>query len=235
MALLLAAIVCRLLGIRQSAQPKGLSPWWLLAIYAFGEILFGIAMLAQYKDHDYYFLDSFFLPMLLLMALLLGMLPNTTRQWSRWLSAAAVAALVVPMTLQACRMQDERRKEGTEALATAVNYKSANRLLESAGYGSADTRLLALFAYPQNTPFCMMDRQGYVVMWNDTAVVNHALTFPYDIIVVEDDVYRRDFDEAGYILGRLQRIVGNDTLSLCRLADSTLHTTADHFFSPIDQ
>ena len=234
-ALLLAAIVCRLLGIRQSAQPKGLSPWWLLAIYAFGEILFGIAMLAQYKDHDYYFLDSFFLPMLLLMALLLGMLPNTTRQWSRWLSAAAVAALVVPMTLQACRMQDERRKEGTEALATAVNYKSANRLLESAGYGSADTRLLALFAYPQNTPFCMMDRQGYVVMWNDTAVVNHALTFPYDIIVVEDDVYRRDFDEAGYILGRLQRIGGNDTLSLCRLADSTLHTTADHFFSPIDQ
>jgi len=203
----------------------------LLVIWLFGELLFAFVMLRQFSDHDYYFLDSFFLPLVLLLAGLLTLVPvPDKRQWSRALTVI-VLLLVVYMTVQACDMQQMRRREGVEALQTAVRYKQANQMLDEAGLGSRQLRFLTMFAYPQNTPFDMMDREGYAVMWNDTAVVCHALTFDYDYILIEDEVYRRKFDAAAYILPRLQRLAGNGEISVCILADSVLHADANHFFS----
>ena len=221
---------------QQSTNTPTLSFWWLLAIWFFGEILFAIALLRQFHDHDYYFLDSFFLPLVFLLAGLLSLLPNPKTRWPKIAGLAVLLALTVAMTAEACRMQQMRRnpyeegENGTEALNTAVRFKHANTMLDEAGYGSTNLRFLALFAYPQNTPFCMMNRQGYSVMWNDTAIVNHALTFDYDYILIEDEVYRREFDSAQYILPYLNRLAGNGELSLCSLSDTVLHTTADHFF-----
>ena len=209
---------------------KPLSLWWLLAIWMFGELLFAAAMSLQYNDHDYYFLDSFFLPIVLTLAGLLQILPNPTRRWGGVTALICTLLLTGLMTAEACRMQRERRLEGVETLETAVRYKQANRFLDSAGFGSRDLRFLTLFSYPQNLPFTMMDREGYAVMWTDTNVVNHALTFDYDYIIVEDEVYRREFEAAKFILPKLQRIAGNGELSLCTLSDSTLHPTAEHFF-----
>lgn len=228
-ALAVAVVVCRITRLKRGLPTKGLSQWWLLAIWLFGELLFAAAMFKQYKDHDYYFLDSFFLPLVFLMALLVAELPNPKGRLANIASSTVLVILLAAMGWQCAFMQEERRKEGAEALQTAVNYKSANRLLNAAGVG-ADTRLLALFAYPQNTPFCMMDREGYVVMWTLPEVVDYALTFPFDAILIEDDSFRRNFDEVP-VLSRLHRIAGNDTLSLCTLSDTTESITPDDFFS----
>ncbi|MBO7625098.1 MAG: hypothetical protein J6S82_07345 [Bacteroidales bacterium] len=230
-ATLIAAIVTLLFRKqkRKSGQSQ-LSLWWLLAIWLFGELLFAAAMSLQYIDHDYYFLDSFFLPIVLSLAGLLQILPDPTRRWGGITALSCTLLLTGLMSAEACRMQRERRLEGVETLATAVRYKQANRLLDSAGFASGNLRFLTLFSYPQNLPFTMMDREGYAVMRNKPAVVAHALTFPYDYILIEDEVYRREFEQAQYILPRLQRIAGNGELSLCTLSDSTLHPTAEHFF-----
>jgi len=200
------------------------------AIWMLGEVLFALAMSQQYADHDYYFLDSFYLPIVMSFAGLLSLLPNPSKQWVRVAALAVVLAFTAYMTVVACRMQRVRRQEGVEALTTAIRYKNANRMLSETGYGLKDLRFLTLFSYPQNTPFVMMNREGYAVMWNDTDVVAHALTFDYDYILVEDEVYRREFDAALYILPRLQRLAGNGEISVCTLSDSVLHPTADHFF-----
>lgn len=209
---------------------KHLSLWWLVAIWMFGEMLFAAAMSEQYADHDYYFLDSFYLPIVISFVLLLSVLPNPSKQWGQVVTLVLVLAITGFMTAEACHMQKVRRLEGVEALTTAIRYKNANRMLEETGYGSKDLRFLTLFSYPQNTPFVMMDREGYAVMWNDTDVVAHALTFDYDYILVEDEVYRREFEAAPYILPHLQRLAGNGEISVCALSDSVLHPTADYFF-----
>ena len=49
-------------------------------------------------------------------------------------------------------------------------------------------------------------------------------------ILVEDEVYRREFQEADFVLPRLQRLAGDGEISVCTLSDSVLHPTADHFF-----
>ncbi|MBQ5533016.1 MAG: hypothetical protein IIU04_05650, partial [Bacteroidales bacterium] len=206
------------------------SLWWLLVIWLFGELLFAAAMSLQYIDHDYYFLDSFFLPIVLSLAGLLHILPNPTRRWGGVTILICTLLLTGLMTAEACRMQRERRLEGVETLETAVRYKHANQMLDDAGLAQKELRFLTLFSYPQNLPFTMMDREGYAVMRNKPAVVAHALTLNYDYILVEDDVYRREFDKAQYILPRLRRLAGNGEISVCTLSDSTLHTTAEHFF-----
>lgn len=211
-------------------ENKQLSLWWFIAIWFFGEMLFAAAMSRQYCDHDYYFLDSFFLPIVLLLAMLLKQIPNPTKLWSRIGALIIVLTLTWFMTDEACQMQKLRRQEGVDAFETAVRYKYANKMLEETGFGSRDLRFLTLFAYPQNTPFVMMDREGYAVMSNKPAAVAHALTFDFDYILIEDEVYRQEFDDALYILPRLQRLAGNGEISVCTLSDSTLHTTADHFF-----
>ena len=228
-----AAGVIITLIIRQknkNTSAKRLSLWWFWAIWLFGEMLFAIAMSKQYSDHDYYFLDSFFFPIVLLLAGLLSIIPNPPKLWSRISVLAIVLTLTAFMTSEACYMQRVRRMEGVDTFETAVRYKNANKMLEQSGFGSKDLRFLTLFSYPQNLPFVMMDREGFAVMKNKPAVVANALTFDFDYILIEDESFRREFDDALYILPRLKRLAGNGEISVCSLSDSVLHTTADHFF-----
>ncbi len=166
----------------------------------------------------------------MLLVGLLSLLPDVEKPWGRVVALLAVLLFTTFMTVEARRMQVERRKEGVEAFQTAVRYKHANKLLTDAGYGIIGPRPLTLFSYPQNTPFVMMNREGYSVMWPDSDVVAHALTFDFDYILVEDEVYRREFEGSRYILSRLKRIAGDGELSLCTLSDSVLHPDAEHFF-----
>ena len=230
-AIAVGAIITLIIkGEKHNTTGTKLSLWWFWAIWLFGELLFATVMSQQYSDHDYYFLDSFFLPIVFLLLLLLNALPNPSKRWIRIIVLSVVLIITSFMTIEACRMQTVRRLEGTEALQTAIRYKAANQMLEEAGIGSKDLRFMTLFSYPQNLPFTMMDREGYAVMWTIPKVVEHALTFDYDYIIVEDEVYQKEFDEAPYILSRLRRLTGNGELSVCELSDSVLHTTADHFF-----
>ena len=215
---------------RPRSEKRRLSLWWLPAIWLFGEVLFAIAMFEQYINHDYYFLDSFFLPIVTVFIGLLALMPNLEKQWGRVVSLVVVLVLTGFMTAKACNMQVERRKEGVDAMQTAIRYKNANKMLDKAGYALSDLRFMTLFSYPQNTPFVMMNREGYSVMRTDSDVVAHALTFDFDYILVEDEVYRREFEGSRYILSRLRRIGGDGEISLCELSDTVIHPTAEHFF-----
>jgi len=217
---------------KKSTTPdrKKLSLWWLLSIWVFGELLFVAAMSQQFMHHDYYFLDSLFLPTVLFLILTLGNLPNPSQKWSQIASLLLLLALTTWMTFEACEMQKVRRTEGVEAYQTAIRYQNANKMLEENGFGSRDLRFMTLFSYPQNTPFVMMDREGFAVMWNDPKVVAHALTFDFDYILVEDNIFRQLFGEAP-ILSRLQRLAGNGEISVCALSDSARHTSSEQFFN----
>lgn len=230
-ALAIGVLISLFLNRKKSNKPAAkLSLWWLFLIWLFGELLFGVAMSAQFVHHDYYFLDSFFLPIVLLLILLLAQLSNPSVRWGRMVMLVVVLLFAGFSTVEACRMQQERRLEGVEALQTAMRYKYANSMLDQAGYGSKELRFLTLFSYPQNLPFVMMDREGYSIMWTKPELVAHALEFDYDYILVEDEVYRREFDEAPYVLPHLQRLAGNGEISVCLYSDTVFYATAEDFF-----
>ena len=61
---------------RENHTKQPLSLWWLPAIQLFGCLLFTIAMMQQIQYHDYYFIDTFFLPLLLVLILILRKIPK---------------------------------------------------------------------------------------------------------------------------------------------------------------
>ena len=90
---------------------------------------------------------------------------------------------------------------------------------------------MALYAYPQNGPFIQMKRKGYTVMKHKENIVNAALTWDYDYIVIEDNIYMDKFEERKEVLSRLSKVADNGRISVCTLSDTIVCESSDVFFA----
>ena len=198
-------------GTEQGAG--ALSLWWLAAIWWLGELFFFAAMFRQYQNHDYYFLDSFFLPILFVLILSLKALP-------RMKGVAAVISLAVLVLLGGTMFNEAKHKvadrcwEGDRAYITSQRFEGSDQWLDGLGV-PRDARILAFLAYPQNGPLLQMGRKGYSVIEYDENIVGAALRFPFDYIVMENENYEQYIAEHDDMFTRMsERVADNGTLSL---------------------
>lgn len=213
---LVIASVALLLRRRRSKfeSGKGLTLGWLAAIWWLGELCFFVAMMRQYEDHDYYFLDNFFLPVLFTFALALGALPQVKQR--TWLTVVEILALILlagPMFNKAKHSLQNRRNSDDRAYVCSQHFEGADRWLDSQGV-SRDAKILAFMAYPQNGAFLKMGRKGYSVMWWDDYIVEHAMQFPFDYVVMENEAYAETLAEHPTALKGLLRVAEGEVLSL---------------------
>lgn len=209
---------------------KALSFWWFCGIYLFGCLLFGIAMLKQYTDHDYYFIDSFFLPLLLILTAGLAELPKIKNYWIGLLVLGLIVWIVQPMYMGAHRIQKERRIGEDTAQICAQHFNNSEQFLNEAGV-APDAKILVFFGYPQNSPFILMRRKGYCVMWHDYDIVHNAIEFDYDYIVIEKDAFRDNFEGHNDILQHLKPIKQNEFLTLCAYDKTHVNESIENFLS----
>ena len=200
-----------------------MSLWWLCGGWFFGCVLFAVVMLKQYVDHDYYFVDTFFLPIIFLLVLLLRKIP---------LNIYAKCTLLIVMALlwrQATHMQISRRNLwDTENHLTELRFEGADRFLDSIGV-SRNAKIIALYVYPQNVPFLKMGRKGYTVMFTTDNVAKEALTWDYDYIVIENDIFEKEFDKNKEILSHLYKVADNGRISLCLYTDTIVNDSPRTF------
>lgn len=208
-----AAVV--LLSIRRRRSNR-LSLGWLAGIWWLGEVCFFVAMFRQYQNHDYYFLDSFFLPVLFTFILALRALPAVKGHLPVLVAAVLLVLLGGVMYKEAKHKVADRCWEGDRAYICAQRFRGSDRWLNSLGV-PRDARILAFLAYPQNGPFIQMQRKGYTVMGYDENVVSAALSFPFDYIVMENAVYDEQLPLHPDVLRRFHREADNGTLSLFTL------------------
>ena len=188
---------------------------WLSVIYMFGTILFFIAMLIQFHDHDYYFLDSFFAPVLFTFALAIRHLPELTG-WKKYMLIPILFIIGNIMfnaskhNNQACRPANDR------ALQCSINYDGSDKWLDSIGV-SRDAKILTLLAYPHNTPFIKMKRTGYTDMYAERWMVDSVMKFNYDYVIIEDNINEEQLRKIDYAIETLERITGNGKLTLYKL------------------
>lgn len=224
-----AALVWTLARRKKDERSRRLSLGWLLGAYWIGESCFFYVMMVQFENHDYYFLDSFFLPCILLFIMALRNLPQAKERWQNAAGAVVLVLLGGIMFNGAKHSNASRCNYDDHAYRCSLNYEGADRWLDSLGV-SRDARILSVFSYPQNSPFIQMGRKGYSLMWYDKEIIDAALEFPYDYAVVEDQAFRDNFASHKRLLGRLKRLAGNGTLSLCILEDTIVNDVADDFF-----
>ena len=136
---------------------------WLPLIYIFGCFLFTIAMMRQLTNHDYYFIDTFFMPILLLFALFLGSFPKSNGFKSAIISLVIFGAISTFMVSKVQETQVSRRNSNDRAYRSYLNFVDSDKFLDSLGV-PADAKILSLYSYPQNGSFIQMHRKGYTIM-----------------------------------------------------------------------
>ena len=214
---------------RTDTQTQKTGLWLLLLIWWLGEAAFCVAMMRQFIDHDYYFLDSLFLPVLFLLLLSLKRLPELRGILAPigWL---AVVLLVGSMYNEAKHKLKKTVTDNDRSVECFANYEGSGDWLDEQGV-PREARILSLFSYPQNTPFIQMKRKGYSLMWCDKQQIDHAIRFAYDYIVVEDIKARELFEtEECSFMKNMRRLAGNGRISLAVMTDSVVNHTVDDFF-----
>ena len=109
----------------------------------------------------------------------------------------------------------ERCWEGDRAYLCAQHFAGADCWLDDEGI-ARDAKILAFLAYPQNGPFIQMQRKGYTLMTYDENILNAVRKFPFDYIVVENEVWEQFVAEHpdDDFCHRAECIADNGTLSL---------------------
>ncbi|TVR42565.1 MAG: hypothetical protein EA392_00200, partial [Cryomorphaceae bacterium] len=162
-----------------------------IAVYLFGCLCFALLMMMQFPAHDYYFLDTFYLPIVLILSHVVATLNrnadfrnNRFTVWSLSL-LATVLLLLVPID-----SQQSRRETGPwdKSMATHRNFEGAASFLDSLGIpGSA--KILVVDAVAPNLPFLHMERKGFAVMMPTEANIQSALHWNYDYVVVQNEFF----------------------------------------------
>ena len=185
---------------------------WFTAIYSFGALLFFVAMFVQFQNHDYYFLDSLFTPIILIFILTIKQLPELNRWWK---AIPAVLLVVFGCTMYNAAKHDIRiiLNQSDRALECNRNYEGSAQWLDSIGI-SRNAKILTLGAYPQNSPFIKMERKGYTAMSTSKWLVDNVILFNFDYVIIEDNIDETDKENISYVLAQLDRIDGNGKISI---------------------
>ncbi len=206
---------------------KILSAFTFLSIILFGYTLFTVLMLRQFSDHDYYFLDTYFLPLVLLFALIISLIPLIENKNLKRISTSILTILLILMVIHPLSTQKERRATGywdrTEAMIN--NFKGSSQLLDSLDI-SKDAKILVLDASAPNIPFILMDRKGYVVLNSSKENIERALEWDYGYLVYQNDFFISDiYSSFPDIINKIKVIYNNGKISVCKYSNNKKERT----------
>jgi len=197
-----------------------------------GYALFVLVMMRQFADHDYYFLDTFFLPFLIVFSIVLGGIRDRGSKRFKWgmrLSFIPFIAFFFWASL------DEQRNRyisepWNRISQTAENYRGAAAFLDELGIPE-DSKVLAIDAVAPNIPFLLMDRKGYVVMAVDSQRVAEGLEWNYDVVTFQTPFFL-DYTYRPYpqVLDKLDVIGCNGKISVAKRMKGSGNSALREFF-----
>lgn len=154
--------------------------------------LYLLAMARQFPAHDYYFLDSFFLPLLILLGLGLRLLSKIDRpfQWSILIIAFALNGW---MLKQSYAIQSERNtfKSWDRTEITRRNFEGGAKLLAEAKV-PPNAKILVLDAYTTNMPLLLLERKGYTVINTTHENLRQAMKWDFDFVAIQNSFLASD-------------------------------------------
>ncbi len=184
-----------------------------------GYLLFLYFMATQFIHHDYYFIDTFFTPFILLLVLALSIIPPPSGIWLRAIVLVLTLGVFIPTFWYARNILEERTRdnEGDTVTITNKNYQGALKFLDENGVKKVD-KILVINELAPNLPFIYMKRKGYALMYTRKPVIKDALTWGARYVVFQNDLFSNYIYKVyPGILNDLKVIASNGSLSLCRI------------------
>ena len=174
-------------------------------------------MIRQFPDHEYYFMDSFYVPMVLGLLTAVRGIQDYGVKISGLIWAAALL-LLLPAFVQSKKVLEQKlHRPGDRTTATEQHFAGSAGLLDSLGIDK-NARMLVIDAYSFNLPQIGMRRFGWPLLSTRRRVLEKALAeLPYDYIAVQDHYFPSDvYSELPEMLEQTERVGGNGRISILR-------------------
>jgi hypothetical protein len=196
----------------------------VIALMLIGYMAFTIAMIKQFPDHDYYFLDTYYLPVVLLMGVFVSLISIPVKMPFKPPTSAAVMLIAIPFLLIAGQSQNHRSitQPDDRTAATIANFQGSSEFLDSLGI-SRDARIIVLDAYAPNVPFILLERKGYAIMSTKRQILEKVIDWDYDYLVFQNMFFVSDiYYSYPEIIKKLEVVADNGKITICKkLPDQT--------------
>lgn len=159
--------------------------FYYILISLIGTIIYFFLMQLQFEDHEYYFLDSLMIPLIMLFVYFLcGVSIDFKSQKIAWILLIFFSAASIndSKEIQKYKYTDHiwNRQE-----ITRKNFIDSDRLADSL-HIHKNEKVLVLGSYSSNLPLMLMNRKGYTCIGFTEKSIKQALQFPFDFLVVQN-------------------------------------------------
>jgi hypothetical protein len=200
----------------------------LCSILFFGCILYYFLMSFQFLDHDYYFLDTFYMPFILLVVFLIIKMPSFQNMKVSYAIHACLLLLFIPAIVYANQVQES---EKTNPGPTANAFKNSDLFLDALQI-PRDAKILVMGADGPNNPFILMKRKGFGMIYPEPERIAKGLNWPYDYLVIENQkLINTVYPYYPNILNEVQKIASNDEISVFIKKENNELNDFDSFFN----
>ena len=189
-----------------------------LSFYFIGTLLFFFFMFGQMNVHDYYFLDTLFLPILVVLILMLAFLPIITKRPWKGISLGLASGVTLLCFLSANTLVQDRTEKYVlaEFKAGVDDFKGSDLWLDKQGVKRTD-KILVIASPTPNTPFIFMKRKGFTTHRLSEQILKNSQSWGWDYVVFQNQYfYSRDLPILPELLDGWEYISSNGKLTLCR-------------------
>ena len=227
--ILTGAALVLLLFRRNAILPVHKQMLGLFILFLAGNAAYSVMMIQQFPAHDYYFLDTFYVPSILFLVILVSILSgaNNLLRYSTLLLLFLACIFVLP---RAVRSQEKRRLTGNwdHTESTIRNFADSKDFLLSAKVPDA-AKILVIDAYAPNIPFILMNRTGFAVLTTTRENIEKALSYDFDYIIIQNEFLLSEVvPNYPELINRIERVAGNGRITLYKLlpvpTQQTLYT-----------
>jgi len=187
-----------------------------LSIYLIGVIIYSFLMGTQFYDHDYYFLDTFFVITTLFFVYLIStILKLANKKLIIGVCVLLGAVLFYEKSIIKENLKVRRTTYSWDVYQTsAANFIKNKTWFESLNLPKK-SRILVLNAYMPNALFSIIEQHGYVLLTTNNDNIKRALTWDYDYIIIQDIYFEKDiYQNYPGILTKLKILSSGDGLSI---------------------
>lgn len=202
--------------IRNGKQRFFGTPNWFIFFLFSGSSAFYLLMCRQFPAHDYYFIDNFFVPVIVLLLFISRAIAPQTLLAKRiafsFTGIFIVGMLFLNIKKQTFRHESERWGENN---LINKNFEHSEELLNQLRIGKQE-KLVILDRMAWNVPFYFMHRTGYVIMTVNKAKLNECLDLPVKYYVFQNETFLLNaYKMNPKIIERL-KIIGTDgKITIC--------------------
>ncbi|MBL7889828.1 MAG: glycosyltransferase family 39 protein [Bacteroidia bacterium] len=185
-------------------------------ILSCGALLYFLAMMRQFFDHDYYFLDSLFVPSVFLLIGASSFIPlETLRSKITWIAIAGIALFFSFKSNQTNQQERYQTNEWDRVEISRQNFIGSESYLDSLGIDK-EAKILVIDAYSTNIPLILMNRKGYTVyQTNRDDAFLPLIKYKWDYVVIQDQFLISDVLHYYPIVQQMiERIDGNGKISI---------------------